>query len=125
VQFALLLLSVVGCIGLAIVFIVGWRRWLRRSSPQGRLSALSLAGFTLGSASVVLAIGSIVYSMAVGGFRYYDPSLLTIYRVGLLLSLVGFVLAFCGVWKRNPLRWHAPALSLGMLLLWFIWASGE
>jgi hypothetical protein len=125
VQFALLLLSVVGCIGLAIVFIVGWRRWLRRSSPQGRLSALSLAGFTLGSASVVLAIGSIVYSMAVGGFRYYDPSLLTIYRIGILLSLLGLTMGLCGVWRSSALRWHALILSLGMLILWLVWVAGE
>jgi hypothetical protein len=124
-QFALLLLSVAGYIGVPIVLVVGWRRWLRRSSPQGRLSVLSLTGFALGSSSALLAASSALYAMVVRGFRYYDPTLLVIYKVGILLSLGGLGFAIGGVWSRGALRWHAPILSIGMLLLWLIWTSAE
>jgi len=40
----------------------------------------SLAGFSLGTASAVLAVGTTVYARAVGGFPFYDPSLMRIYR---------------------------------------------
>jgi hypothetical protein len=125
VQYALFLLLIVGCFGVPVFLIMGWCRLRRCSSPQGRLSVISLAGFALGSASALLAVGSILYCVATGGFRYYDPTVLKIYRAGLLLALGGLACALVGVWNRNPLRWHAPALSLGMLLLWLIWASGE
>ena len=89
------------------------------------VTSLSLAGFVLGSASALLAIGTILYAITTGGFRFYDPTLLKVYRAGLLLALGGLVFALVGVWNRNPLRWHAPALSLGMLVIWLIWVSGE
>jgi hypothetical protein len=108
-----------------VVLFMGWRRWLRRPSPQSLLSLLSLAGFVLASASAVLAIGTVLYSLTTGGFRFYDPTLLKLYRSGLLLGLGGLVFALVGVWNRNSLRWHAPALSLSMLLLWLIWLSSE
>jgi hypothetical protein len=108
-----------------VVLFMGWRRWLRRPSPQSLLSLLSLAGFVLASASAVLAIGTVLCSLTTGGFRFYDPTLLKLYRSGLLLGLGGLVFALVGVWNRNSLRWHAPALSLSMLLLWLIWLSSE
>jgi hypothetical protein len=73
----------------------------------------------------ILAIGTVFYSLTTGGFRFYDPTLLKLYRSGLLLGLGGLVFALVGVWNRNSLRWHAPALSLSMLLLWLIWLSSE
>jgi hypothetical protein len=125
VQFVLLVLSIAGYVGLPIILIVGWRRWLRRSSPQAGLSVLSVIGFALGSSSALLAVGTVLYAMAAGGFRYYDPKLLVIYRVGILLSLGGLTSAMGGVWSRGAVRWHALILSVGMLFLWLMWASSE
>jgi hypothetical protein len=125
VQFALLVLSIAGYIGLPLVLILGWRRWLRRSSPQARLSVLSLIGFALSSSSALLALGTVLYAMAGGGFRYYDSTLLVIYRVGILLSLGGLTSAIVGVWSRGAVRWHALILSVGMLFLWLMCASAE
>jgi hypothetical protein len=98
---------------------------VHRPPVQSRVLLLSLAGFALGTASIVLAIGALLYAGARGGFRYYAPTLLTSYKVGVLLSLGGMAFALGGIWKRNALRWHAPALSIGMLLCWLFWASGE
>lgn len=124
-QYALVILLISVYLGAPVVLFMGLRRWLRRPSPQGLLSIFPLAGFVLGSASAVLAVGTVLHALTAGGFRLYDPTLLKIYRAGVLLALGGFALALIGVWGRNPLRWHAPALSWGMLVLWLIWASGE
>jgi len=75
--------------------------------------------------SALLAVGSVLYAMAAGGFRYSDPKLLVIYRFGILLSLGGLISAMVGVWSRGELRWHALILSVGMLFLWLMWASAE
>jgi hypothetical protein len=45
-------------------------------------SVLSLIGFTLASASGLLAVSSVLYAHAIGGFPFYDPRLLRIYRWG-------------------------------------------
>lgn len=124
-QYALLVLLISVYLGLPVVLFMGWRQWLRRSSPQARLSILSFIGFVLGNSSALLAIGAALYAMAAGGFRYYDPKLLVIYRVGILFSLGGLTSAVVGVWSRGTVRWHALTLSAGMLFLWLVWASAE
>jgi hypothetical protein len=82
-------------------------------------------GFTLSTTSALLAAGSIIYAAATGGFHHFAPALIGIYRMGILLPLGGLASGLGGVLERNPLRWHAPVLSLAMLLLWFMWTSGE
>lgn len=120
----LLSLSIAAYIVVPLVFITGWIRWRRR--PQGDPTlGISFIGFVLGSASALLAVVSILVAFLGGGFRYYDPVLLQIYRIGILLSLGGLVCAAIGAFGRSILRWYAPGLSLGMLVLWFLWASSE
>ncbi len=84
-QYVLVVLLVIGYIGVPVVLIMGWWRWLRSPSPQGLLSSLSLAGFVLGSASALLVIGTISYAITAGGFRFYDPTLIKVYRAGCCL----------------------------------------
>jgi len=105
--------------------ISGWVRWIKRRQPQTLSSILSLIGFTLASASGLLAISSVLYAQTIGGFPYYDPSLLRIYRWGVLLSLAAIMFAISGAWRPSPLRWYAPACAAGMLVFWFMSASGE
>jgi hypothetical protein len=125
VDWVLILLAITLYGGLPVILFTGWRRWVHHPPVQSRVLLLSLAGFALGTASIMLAIGALLYAGATGGFRYYAPALLRIYKFGLLLSLGGMTFALGGIWKRNALRWHAPALSIGMVLLWLLWASGE
>lgn len=112
-------------IGLPAVIVWGWVRWLKRTQPRTWLSILSLIGFAFATASGLLAASSVLYAHAIGGFPFYDPSLLRIYRWGALLSLSGTVFALIGVWRPGPLRWHAPACAVGTLLFWFAAAMGE
>jgi hypothetical protein len=121
----LLILLVAVYVSVPAVMISGWGRWYRRAQPHNAASILSLIGFTLATASVMLALGSVIYALAIGGFAYYDPLLLSIYRCGILLALAGFAFAVIGVWRPHDLRWHSPLLSVGMLLFWFLMAIGE
>src|ERR1700739_4293558 len=107
-----------------VVIVWGWLRWKKRTQPRNVFSTLSLIGFTFATASGLLAVFSIAYAIAFR-FRFYDPTLLKIFGLGFLLSLVGFLFAVCGAWRPNPLRWHAPAGAAGMCLFWFVAALGE
>lgn len=110
-------------VALPTVLVAGWVRWVRRRQI-GRTWP-SLAGFSLGTASAVLAIGAMVYARAVGGFPFYDPSLLRIYRWGLLLSLAGLIFGAVGLRWSGPVRWYAPVAAVGTLLFWLGAAAGE
>jgi len=103
----------------------GWVRWTRRPKSKTVPSILSLMGFALATASALLGASTMLYVLAVGGFRYYDPMLLRVYRWGALLSLLAIVSAVIGVWGPSPLRWHAPVSALGTLALWIVAAAGE
>lgn len=123
---ALLVLFAVGVyVGLPALMIWGWARWFRRTQPRTLPSILSLIGLTLATASGLLAVSSVMYAHAIGGFPFYDPRLLRIYRWGGLLSLSGIVFGIAGVWRPGPVRWLAPVCSLGTLLFWFASAMGE
>jgi hypothetical protein len=113
------------CVGLPVAMIWGWIRWGKRARRRNLTAILSLVAFVLATASALLAITAWVYASAVGGFPFYDPRLLRIYRWGLLLSLSGLAVAIGGVWRPGPLRWHAPAFAFGTLLFWFLAAIGE
>src|SRR2546422_11769129 len=121
-----IVLFVVGVyIALPAVMIWGWVRWWKRIQPRTPFSILSLIGFTLATASGLLAISSVLYAHAVGGFPFYDPLLLRIYRWGGLLSVSGIVFGISGIWRPSSLRWYAPAFAVGTFLFWFASAMGE
>jgi hypothetical protein len=79
----------------------------------------------LTTCSGLLALGAFLFSGATGGFAYYDPRLLRIFKIGLLLSSLALLTGLIGIAFRNPLRWQAPIASLGMLIFWFLAAVGE
>jgi hypothetical protein len=111
--------------GLPLMTVWGWTRWAVDSEKRSKAAVLSLVGFAFGTSSLLLAIGSVAYALAIRGFAYYDPVLLRIYSIGTLLSLSGLLFSLCGVWRRNPVRWYAPLCSVGMLLFWFSSAMTE
>jgi uncharacterized BrkB/YihY/UPF0761 family membrane protein len=107
------------------VMIWGWTRWMKRGEPRTAFSTLSLIGFTLASISGLLAISAMLYARAAGGFSFYDPSLMKIYRWGALLSVTAMVFAIIGLWRPSSLRWHAPVCAAGTLVFWLAAATGE
>jgi hypothetical protein len=66
-----------------------------------------------------------LYARAGGGFLFYDPSLVRIYRLGVILSLAAMAFAIVGLWRPSPLRWHAPLCAVGTLVFWLAAAGSE
>src|SRR5437762_7594044 len=62
---------------LPAIMIWGWARWGKRKEER-RASLFSCIGFALATSSGLLAIGSFLYSVAIGGFPFYDHRLLKI-----------------------------------------------
>ena len=110
---------------LPLAVVWGWVRWMKSKRTQGIISYFALTGFALATASILLAISAVLYARHIGGFPYYDPRLLRIYRWGSLLSLTGFTFAVVGLWKPSPLRWFAPVCTLGSLVYWIGMAAAE
>ena|ERR1019366_8422438 len=107
-----------------LIFIWGWARWVQRSKPKTLSSILSLSGFALATSSALLAASSVAYAH-VHPFGFYDPSLLRIYRWGMMLSLAGLLFAVGGVWRNSSIRWHALICAFLTLSFWILAASGE
>jgi hypothetical protein len=120
---ALFVLGLAMYVAVPVVTFTGLRRCIYARTEQGFIFLPSLIGFGFGLSSVTLVFIAMWWGGS--GFRYHDPRLLRIYGIGVLLSLAGLLAGLGGVWKKNPLQWHAPVLSLGMLLLWVLWAAGE
>jgi len=108
-----------------IAVVYGWYRWTRTKREISLLPNLSLAGHAFATFSFVFAIGSVLAADKIGGFRFWDPTLLKIYRVGLILSSVGLLLAIVGAWRTSPLRYPALLAAIGAMLFWFASASTE
>jgi hypothetical protein len=125
VEIPIVLFRVGFYLGVPALLIWGWVRWFRRTQPRTLPVILSLIGLALATASSLLAVSSVLYAHAIGGFPYYDPRLLRFYRWGAVLSLSGLVFGIAGVWRPGPVRWLAPVCSLGTALFWFASAMGE
>jgi len=118
-------LAVFLLVGLPFALAWGWLRWWKQAGKRNLFAILSLIGFAFATGSALLAAALPIYARAMGGFPYYDPTLLRIYRCGAMLSVVGIGFGVAGLWKPNSLRWHAPACAVGALLWWFMEASSE
>ena len=102
-----------------------WLRWFRGGHLTPRSSWPSLLALLLATASATLALGSIAYSNATGGFAYYDHHLMRIYRTGTLLSTAALLTGLVGTAFPGAIRWQAPLASFGTLLFWLLAAIGE
>lgn len=108
-----------------IILIWGWVRWLRLPKQKTVTSGLSFLGFILATLSALVAVSGMIYSLAIGGFPYYDPRLMKIMAVGGLLSLGGLTFGLSGIWRPNSLRWHAPVSAIATLAFWLAAVAGE
>ena len=108
-----------------VAMIWGWVRWSKRAQRPTLTSVLSLIGFTLATASGLLAVSSLLYAHAIDGFGYYDPLLMSLYRWGALLSASSFALGLSGVWRPSSLRWYTPLCGIWTFLFWFVVAMSE
>src|SRR5271168_2393929 len=110
---------------IAFVLVTGWVRWAWQPQPRNAFSLFALLGFSLATISLIIAVASILYARKIGGFPYYDPLLLRIFRWGTIFSLGGLLFSVAGVWRRSALRWYAVALSILTFFFWLVSAAGE
>jgi hypothetical protein len=106
------------CIAIAFVLVSGWFDWARQPRRRDAFSLLALMGYSLATASLLIAVGSLVYARRIGGFAQDHPLWIRLIRLGLALSFGGLIFAFVGLWRRSALRCYALALSLGTLFFW-------
>jgi hypothetical protein len=108
-----------------VLIIWGWIRWSQTTIPRTIPSTLSFIGFCLATASALLGLFAALYARFIHRFPFYDPALMKIYACGSLLSLAAVLFAVGGVWRKGPVRWHAPACAIGTLLFWIAAMSHE
>jgi hypothetical protein len=121
---AIIMLLILAAFAAPVILIWGWIRWAKRKEVGTASSILSLAGLALSTISALLALSTSAFARF-HPFGFYDPTLMRIMRWGILLSFCGCLFALGGIWRKNPLRWHAPLCGLGTLAIWIIAAEGE
>jgi hypothetical protein len=124
-EFVFQAVSILVFVTTPLVMVWGWIRWARREKRWTVLPMLSFAGFTLSTASALLAVTSAIYGHFIGGFPYYDPRLLKIYFWGLIVSLAALLLGLTGIWRPSVLRWHALICAFGTFVYWFAMIETE
>jgi hypothetical protein len=112
-------------VALPVAILGGWIHWTKQPKSLTLFSTFSMIGFFLATCSALLAFGGLSYAHAIGGFQFYDPRLMRLYRWGGRLALAGIVLGIIGCFRRNTLRWYAPICSVGVFIFWFGAAIGE
>ncbi len=105
-------------VGMPIATVWGCIRWYKEKKPRSLVAGLSYAGFWLATASGLLAVAFVAYALKTGGLAYYLPSFSRIIAWGFRVSAIAAVVALAGVWRGNPLRWHAMFCALAMLFYW-------
>jgi len=109
-----------------ILVIWGWARWVKRARPQPWLSVMSAVSLALTSTSLLLALATIAYAQAIGGFPYGgDPTLVNIYRSAFLLTASAIITSLIGMVRPGPLQALAPVCATGAFLYWVIQTAGE
>jgi hypothetical protein len=108
-----------------VLLTLGWSKWATSPKQNDVLSWTSLVGFGLATGSVALVPFAIAHSWTSGGLEYYDQELLKFFGWGMLVSVAALVASIPGLWRKNVLRWYAPALAVCILLIWFASAVGE
>ena len=89
-----------------------WIRWFKRTPERNVYTMFSLAGLVLATFSALLAVGDFITS-------YFHPMFRELTALGVLSALPALVCSLCGIWRKNPIRWHALAASVLILVLWF------
>jgi hypothetical protein len=97
----------------------------RRSRQHDTSLVFAIASFSLVTPSVIIAVSSMLYARKIGGFPYYDPLLMRIFRWGFCLSLAAVMITLKGVPRRSANRWILLTLSIGTLTFWLLTMMGE
>ncbi|HEY2546296.1 MAG TPA: hypothetical protein VGI46_09540 [Candidatus Acidoferrum sp.] len=83
---------------------------------------VAYAAVGLAGVSSLLWLILAIWAIVIGGFPFYDPTVLSFYRWGLLTGAAGLLTSFAG---KGKLRWPTCGLSFLMIFLWFAAATSE
>jgi hypothetical protein len=100
------------------VLACGWIEFARAAKDWTAWFILSLIAQVLASISASLAVGFLLHAPNIKGIWIFDP-LASSLGIGVLTSSGAVVFAFCGAWKRNPLRWPALISAVVGFPFWF------
>jgi|SRR5882672_2542124 len=120
----LIALAALGYLVSPVLLICGWAQWIRQPKLRTLSSTLSLAGLVLATTSALLAIAAVAYAQ-IHHFPHQDPTLIRMYRAGVLVSRCGVVFGIAGIWRLGSLRWYAPIASAATLAFWMLAATSE
>jgi hypothetical protein len=70
----------------------------------------------------MLFLGTAIYAQLHGGFEFWDPVLMQIYRYGTWFALLGFACAALGLGR---VRVAVMGIAGIMAVVWILAASGE
>ena len=110
------LLGIASYVGVPVLFLWGWVRWIVGRHLWDWCSILTFAAFILGTVSVLTAAWSISYAGIRGA--PFDPLVTGALVWGPVIALGGPVVSLAGVWRRTLLRWHSLGLCICVLCLW-------
>jgi len=120
--FLSMIAAVIVFVGLPVVTMWGWLRWLRNRDLRHFFPAVSFAAFACASLAGLLAIFSVLYIQA-AQLSPYDYRWYRLFIAGLFISALSLLLSVIGIWQRSVLRWHAPFCASGILFVWFVLAA--
>ncbi len=95
---------------LPLAILIGWLRWLKQRMARTVFAVLSLIVFTLATCSGLLALGSLIYAHAIGGFPYYDHRLFANLPLGWLAVAERHSFGRCRFLSPQPARLACPAM---------------
>lgn len=110
--------SVVFLGALVALLVWAWVRWLKQPRVRGALPAMFVGGLASVSVSVLIGIATFIRQLLNPVLLYFDPVVQRMTGVALLISLLAVLLSICGVFRKNPIRWHSLALSVLLFLMW-------
>jgi len=99
--------------------IWGWARWIRQPKSWSFSSLISLVAFVVASSSAALGLVTILIGV-LGAFEQHLSAFYRVVDLGMLISLIGIIVAIGGIWRKNPLRWHALSSAVATLGFWAV-----
>jgi len=115
----IILLVVVGLVVSTAAVLSNLKRGVANSGWRSRAQ---LGAWVMACSSALLFLGTVLYVKVNGGFAYYDPTLMRVYRYGAVAALAGVLSGLLGVGR---VRVAVVGLSGTMLVVWGVLCSSE
>ena len=103
-----------------ILLVWGWMSWIKQRPKSWTASSmLSFISFCFVSLAALFAAWTILYA-ASGKFESNYSFFFRTLRRGAILATVALLCGIAGLWRKHPLRWHAPAAAVCNIAFWLL-----